>query len=289
MDCPNCGKPIPEHASCCPSCGDEVLTPEALARKKWVQRERERKQRKYKKRKETEGKLEPIAGPMADLVQSLVAELDEMDSAEQDAPAPSVEDAVDQAMQEADATEAGQWDVTEDSAEETVAEEVSVEVEREEPAPEETETEEPEPVEEPQAEQPEEAQPEQTTPAEEPEKRSMLEQQGTVHINVEEALATLPQEEQDEIPDIRIPEIYARAKYIPNHSQKWAEEAARDEEDDWEGFDPDNEDWTEEEESSHPVLFLVVGIILLVSVLLAMYSYFTSDLTGGIGLTVGSL
>lgn len=289
MDCPNCGKPIPEHEPCCPSCGDEVQTPEVLARKKWVQRERERKQRKYKKRKETEGKLEPIAGPMADLVQSLVAELDEMDSAEQNAPAQSVEDAVDQAMQETDATEAGQWDVTEDSVEETVAEEVSVEVEREEPVPEEPETEEPEPVEEPQAEQPEEAQPEQTTPAEEPEKRSMLEQQGTVHINVEEALATLPQEEQDEIPDIRIPEIYARAKYIPNHSQKWAEEAARDEEDDWEGFDPDNEDWTEEEESSHPVLFLVVGIILLVSVLLAMYSYFTSDLTGGIGLTVGSL
>ena len=118
---------------------------------------------------------------------------------------------------------------------------------------------------------------------------SMLEQQGTVHINVEEALASLPQEEQDDFPDLRIPEIYARAKYVPSSSQKWAEKAARDVEDDWEGFDPENEDWMVEEESSHPAVSLVIGIILLISVLLALYSYFTSDLTGGIGLTAGSM
>ena len=118
---------------------------------------------------------------------------------------------------------------------------------------------------------------------------SMLEPQGTVHINVEEALASLPQEEQDDFPDLRIPEIYARAKYVPSSSQKWAEKAARDVEDDWEGFDPENEDWMEEEEPSHPAVSLVIGIILLISVLLALYSYFTSDLAGGSGLTAGSM
>ena len=133
------------------------------------------------------------------------------------------------------------------------------------------------------------AEPERPKPDAEPEKRSMLEQQGTVHINVEEALASLPQEEQDDFPDLRIPEIYARAKYVPSSSQKWAEKAARDVEDDWEGFDPENEDWMVEEESSHPAVSLVIGIILLISVLLALYSYFTSDLTGGIGLTAGSM
>jgi hypothetical protein len=123
----------------------------------------------------------------------------------------------------------------------------------------------------------------------ETEKRSMLEQQGTVHINVEEALAALSQEEQEEIPDIRIPEIYSRVKYVPRDSQKWAKEAARDVENDWEGFDPDNEDWTEEEEKPHYFVRLLIGIVLLIAVLLAMHAYFTSDLTGGIGMTVGSI
>lgn len=226
MNCPNCGAPVPESESVCPSCGAQMETPEARARGKWERRRQERK--KKNKQEKNEVTVEEIRDPNAKLVQSLVAELDEMQGNTQpDAEKPD------------------------EPAEETESE------------PEGTDS--------------------------EPEKRSMLEQQGTVHINVEEALASLPQEEQDDFPDLRIPEIYARAKYVPSSSQKWAERAARDVEDDWEGFDPENEDWMEEEDSSHPAVSLVVGIVLLISVLLALYSYFTSDLTGGIGMTVGSM
>ena len=237
MNCPNCGAPVPESESVCPSCGAQMQTPEERARGKWERRRQERK-----KKKKNGVTVEEIRDPNAELVQSLVAELDEMQrSAQADA-----EDAADETAEE-----------TESEPEELTEEPVSA--------------------------------PEQPKPDAEPEKRSMLEQQGTVHINVEEALASLPQEEQDDFPDLRIPEIYARAKYVPSSSQKWAEKAARDVEDDWEGFDPENEDWMVEEESSHPAVSLVIGIILLISVLLALYSYFTSDLTGVIGLTAGSM
>lgn len=237
MNCPNCGAPVLESESVCPSCGAQMQTPEERARGKWERRRQERK-----KKKKNGVTVEEIRDPNAELVQSLVAELDEMQrSAQADAA-----DAVDETAEE-----------TESEPEERTEEPVS--------------------------------EPEQPKPDAEPEKRSMLEQQGTVHINVEEALASLPQEEQDDFPDLRIPEIYARAKYVPSSSQKWAEKAARDVEDDWEGFDPENEDWMEEEEPSHPAVSLVIGIILLLSVLLALYSYFTSDLTGGIGLTAGSM
>lgn len=236
MNCPNCGAPVPESESVCPSCGAQMLTQEERARGKWERRRQERK-----KKKKNDVTVEEIRDPNAELVQSLVAELDEMKSAQENAA-----DAADEPAQE---TEAEPEARTEENA----------------------------------------AEPERPKPDAEPEKRSMLEQQGTVHINVEEALASLPQEEQDDFPDLRIPEIYARAKYVPSSSQKWAEKAARDVEDDWEGFDPENEDWMVEEESSHPAVSLVIGIILLISVLLALYSYFTSDLTGGIGLTAGSM
>ena len=236
MNCPNCGAPVPESESVCPSCGAQMQTPEERARGKWERRRQERK-----KKKKNDVTVEEIRDPNAELVQSLVAELDEMKSAQENAA-----DAADEPVQENEAEPEAR---TEENA----------------------------------------AEPERPKPDAEPEKRSMLEQQGTVHINVEEALASLPQEEQDDFPDLRIPEIYARAKYVPSSSQKWAEKAARDVEDDWEGFDPENEDWMVEEESSHPAVSLVIGIILLLSVLLAMYSYFTSDLTGGIGLTAGSM
>ena len=236
MNCPNCGAPVPESESVCPSCGAQMLTQEERARGKWERRRQERK-----KKKKNDVTVEEIRDPNAELVQSLVAELDEMKSAQENAA-----DAADEPVQE---TEAEPEARTEEKT----------------------------------------AEPERPKPDAEPEKRSMLEQQGTVHINVEEALASLPQEEQDDFPDLRIPEIYARAKYVPSSSQKWAEKAARDVEDDWEGFDPENEDWMVEEESSHPAVSLVIGIILLISVLLALYSYFTSDLTGGIGLTAGSM
>lgn len=236
MNCPNCGASVPESESVCPSCGAQMLTQEERARGKWERRRQERK-----KKKKNDVTVEEIRDPNAELVQSLVAELDEMKSAQENAA-----DAADEPVQE---TEAEPEARTEKNA----------------------------------------AEPERPKPDAEPEKRSMLEQQGTVHINVEEALASLPQEEQDDFPDLRIPEIYARAKYVPSSSQKWAEKAARDVEDDWEGFDPENEDWMVEEESSHPAVSLVIGIILLISVLLALYSYFTSDLTGGIGLTAGSM
>lgn len=301
MDCPDCGKPIPEKESCCPFCGEELLTPEERARQKWERKEQERKKKKQRKQQEMAAKLEPMEGPMADLVQSLVAELDELESDPADTPKESVEEAVDRAIQAIDRPELKEVEYEEldaeflekptepASGEESEPEEMAEEEPEKEAAPEEVAAEElpEESAQKPPDNPKEEAEPPKA--AEETEKRSMLEQQGTVHINVEEALAALPQEDQDDIPDIRIPEIYARAKYIPAASQKWAEKAAQDVEDDWEGFDPDNEDWTEEEESSHPLVFLLVGIVLLVSVLLAMYAYFTSDLTGGIGLTIGSM
>ena len=236
MNCPNCGAPVPESESVCPSCGAQMLTREERARGKWERRRQERK-----KKKKNDVTVEEIRDPNAELVQSLVAELDEMKSAQE-----NTADAADEPVQEPEAEPEAR---TEENA----------------------------------------AEPDRPKPDAAPEKRSMLEQQGTVHINVEAALASLPQEEQDDFPDLRIPEIYARAKSVPSSSQKWAEKAARDVEDDWEGFDPENEDWMVEEESSHPAVSLVIGIILLISVLLALYSYFTSDLTGGIGLTAGSM
>lgn len=251
MNCPNCGASVPESELVCPSCGAQMETPEARARGKWERRRQERKRKKKNKQEKNEVTVEEIRDPNAELVQSLVAELDEMQGNAQ----PDVEKPDEPAEH------------TESEAEEIPAEELYPETEG--------------PAEE-SASEPDE------TDAES-EKRSMLEQQGTVHINVEEALASLPQEEQDDFPDLRIPEIYARAKYVPSSSQKWAEKAARDVEDDWEGFDPENEDWMEEEDSSHPAVSLAVGIVLLISVLLALYSYFTSDLTGGIGMTVGSM
>lgn len=250
MNCPNCGAPVPESESVCPSCGAQMETPEARARGKWERRRQERKKKKNKQEK-NQVTVEEIRDPNAELVQSLVAELDEMQGNTQ----PDAEKPDEPA------------EYTGSEAEEMPAEDRYPEAEgsAEEPESEAEETD------------------------SESEKRSMLEQQGTVHINVEEALASLPQEEQDDFPDLRIPEIYARAKYVPSSSQKWAERAARDVEDDWEGFDPENEDWMEEEDSSHPAVSLVVGIVLLISVLLALYSYFTSDLTGGISMTVGSM
>lgn len=101
----------------------------------------------------------------------------------------------------------------------------------------------------------------------------------SVRINVEEALASMPEQEKDDFIDIRIPQIYAQAKYVPENSAKWAQKAAADEENDWEGFDPDASTYLpEEDERSHPLLVVFILLILAAAVGLAVYSCMTSDL-----------
>ncbi len=119
--------------------------------------------------------------------------------------------------------------------------------------------------------------PEESLPCQ-PERAESVSAQGTMRFNMAEALATLTEEEADAIPDIRIPEAYARVHYMPQDSMKWAQEAAEDEENDWAGFDPEDADWAEEEETGHPRLVILICIILAVVVVLAMYSVATSDL-----------
>ena len=75
MNCPNCGAPVPESESVCPSCGAQMLTQEERARGKWERRRQERK-----KKKKNDVTVEEIRDPNAELVQSLVAELDELKS-----------------------------------------------------------------------------------------------------------------------------------------------------------------------------------------------------------------
>ena len=101
---------------------------------------------------------------------------------------------------------------------------------------------------------------------------------GTMRFNVADALASMPEQTDTVIPDIRIPEAYARARYVPQDSPQWAQEAAQDEENDWEGFDPEDADWIDEDETRHPRRFLLICVILAVMVALAVYSVATSGM-----------
>ena len=99
-----------------------------------------------------------------------------------------------------------------------------------------------------------------------------------MRFNVADALASMPEQTDSVIPDIRIPEAYARARYVPQDSPQWTQEAAQDEENDWEGFDPEDADWIGEDESRHPRRFFLICVILAVMVALAVYSVATSGM-----------
>lgn len=101
---------------------------------------------------------------------------------------------------------------------------------------------------------------------------------GTMRFNVADALASMPEQNDTAIPDIRIPEAYARVRYVPQDSPQWAQEAAQDEENDWEGFDPEDAGWMEEEETPHPLRLIFVCIVLAVMAALAVYSVATSGM-----------
>lgn len=101
---------------------------------------------------------------------------------------------------------------------------------------------------------------------------------GTMRFNVADALASMPEQSDAVIPDIRIPEAYARVRYVPQDSAQWTQEAAQDEENDWEGFDPENADWIDEDEPGHPRRLFLICVILAVMVALAVYSVATSGM-----------
>lgn len=101
---------------------------------------------------------------------------------------------------------------------------------------------------------------------------------GTMRFNVADALASMPEQTDTVIPDIRIPEAYARVRYVPQDSAQWTQEAAQDEENDWEGFDPENADWIDEDEPSHPRRLFLICVILAVMAALAVYSVATSGM-----------
>lgn len=107
--------------------------------------------------------------------------------------------------------------------------------------------------------------------------RHSVSAQGTMRFNVAEALASMPEQGEAAIPDIRIPEAYSRARYAPQDSQQWTQEAAQDEENDWAGFDPETIGWVEEE-TRHPLRLILLCIVLAAMVALAAYSVATSGL-----------
>mgnify|MGYP004511419915 FL=1 len=112
MNCPNCGTELSESSTVCTVCGAAVqpqLTPEERARKRWQEREQQRREKKkQKKNKQTVSAAltpedifaavaksshnaasqphesvmisieeEPTDNPMADVIQTLVKELDD--------------------------------------------------------------------------------------------------------------------------------------------------------------------------------------------------------------------
>lgn len=304
MICPNCKKEILDCSEACSYCGAEItspnpidwdaLSPEERARKKWEIRERKRKETKRKKGKKATKKskvrVEKVNDPIADEIQSLVDKLSEepieTKKEEPQEVFPEVESKAEYASVQ-----------DEPMSIQTVLEETEQQIEPEESdwTQQAEESKAPAEVRPQRQEVPATAQElepvlaeESPEPASEPTIRFQLDaEQDTEEKSVPEAIQTDTTmrinvqgafDEMEEFPDIRIPEIYAKAKYVSKDSEKWAKEAAKNQENDWAGFDPDASDWIEEDRRMSRKLFWAICIVLVISVGLALFSVFTSHL-----------
>ncbi len=306
MICEKCGKKIAEGAVLCPECGAsidaawEALSPEERARKLWIQREKQRRKQKTERDnnlyvtvpEETQVEIRTLDTPLAQDIRVAMAELAEQEETPKEEAKASMLDEISLAVQEAlDGEEVPETGVKAEETE-TLRQTKDVEQAVREAFQPEADSEPSESAEdeiiasEPDAEETAEPEPE----AEEvPEEMAVIRESSSgvvtenssVYINMEQAFEG--HGDTEDFPDIRIPEIYTQARYVPENedSAKWAEKAAVDEENDWEGFDPeaaDWGDWSEKEGRMHPLVIVLIVLILAAAAGLAIYSCATSEL-----------
>ena len=312
MVCEKCGKNISEKSIFCTECGEPVkpenwgeISPEERARKLWLQKEKQRRKNQHSKHeiKPEEIVVSQIESPMAETIKEMVAELS---ADNENKPEELSEEISEEICEDTENDDIPEDKSVADNAEmpenqefeqqSGTEENIQNEAEPEEAQSEKAEADISENVETVESDENTESAEDNISENIEPAEGSGYNEQPENDIaensepikddmsqNSEQTISMTSQREDDDFPDIHIPQIYAQAKYIPEKEKnaKWAEKAAEDEENDWEGFNPDSADWScndEEEHKSNIITVVIVLIILAAAVGLAVYSCATSDL-----------